>query len=191
MTDAQQEITRLLLATRRRGMENVVDFLNDNAFFTLPASTRYQNREMGGLANHSLAVYRFAMQFRNESIAQHPETEELLPADSVVIAALLHDTCKVFNYIADANNSNTFYHNYRFPVGHGEKSVIALLRCGLELTDEEIMAIRWHMGPYELPERESSQERLEYNIAMKRTPICRLIQQADKEATRANLESKQ
>jgi hypothetical protein len=72
-------------------------------------------------------------------------------------------------------------------VGHGEKSVIALLRCGLELTDEEIMAIRWHMGPYELPERDTSQERKEYNIAIKRTPLCELIQRADKEATRENL----
>ncbi len=191
MTDTQQEITRLLLATRRRGMEYVVAFLNDNDFFTLPASTRYQNRDMGGLANHSLAVYRLAMQFRHEAIAQHPETETLIPADSVTVAALLHDTCKVFNYAADANDSTTFHHNYRFPVGHGEKSVIALLRCGLELTDEEIMAIRWHMGPYELPERELSQERLEYNIAMKRTPLCRLIQKADKEATKQNLESAQ
>ena len=43
------------------------------------------------------------------------------------------------------------------------------------------------MGPYELPERDTSQEHKEYNIAMKRTPLCDLIQRADKEATRENL----
>ena len=169
MTETQNTITRLLLDTRRKGIEKVVDFLDENDFFVLPASTRYQNREMGGLANHSLSVYRFAMKLRDDAIA-----------------ALLHDTCKVFNYAKD-NTDGTFHHNYRFPVGHGEKSVIALLRCGLELTDEEIMAIRWHMGPYELPERDTSQERKEYHIAMKRTPLCDLIQRADKEATRENL----
>ena len=31
----------------------------------------------------------------------------------------------------------------QFPAGHGEKSVILILRY-IQLTDEEIMAIRWH-----------------------------------------------
>lgn len=184
--DNRQIITDLLLDTRRKGMDKVVEFLDENDFFVLPASTRYQNRETGGLANHSLSVYRFAMKLRDEAIAANPAVEQTLPADSVAIAALLHDTCKVFNY-AKGTANGTFHHNYRFPVGHGEKSVIALLRCGLELTDEEIMAIRWHMGSYELPERDTSQEHKEYNIAMKRTPLCDLIQRADKEATRENL----
>lgn len=184
--DNRHIIIDLLLDTRRKGMDKVVEFLDENDFFVLPASTRYQNRETGGLANHSLSVYRFAMKLRDEAIAANPAVEQTLPADSVAIAALLHDTCKVFNYAKD-NTDGTFHHNYRFPVGHGEKSVIALLRCGLELTDEEIMAIRWHMGPYELPERDTSQEHKEYHIAMKRTPLCDLIQRADKLATRENL----
>ncbi len=183
----EELIKKILLDTRRKGMEKVVEFLDENDFFVLPASTRYQNRETGGLANHSLSVYRFAMKLRDEAIAANPDVEQTLPADSVAIAALLHDTCKVFNYTADVEGGMTFRHSHRFPVGHGEKSVIALLRCGLELTDEEIMAIRWHMGHYELPERDTSQEHKEYNIAMKRTPLCDLIQRADKEATRENL----
>lgn len=185
--DNRHIIIDLLLDTRRKGMENVVRFLDENDFFVLPASTRYQNRETGGLANHSLSVYRFAMKLRDEAIAANPDVEQTLPADSIAIAALLHDTCKVFNYTADVEGGMTFRHSHRFPVGHGEKSVIALLRCGLELTDEEIMAIRWHMGPYELPERDTSQEHKEYHIAMKRTPLCDLIQRADKLATRENL----
>ena len=185
--DNRHIIIDLLLDTRRKGMEKVVEFLDENDFFVLPASTRYQNRETGGLACHSLSVYRFAMKLREEAIAADPAMEKLLPVDSVTIAALLHDTCKVFNYTADVDGGMTFRHSHRFPVGHGEKSVIALLRTGLQLTDEEIMAIRWHMGKYELPTSESSQERKEYNIAIKRTPLCDLIQRADKEATRENL----
>ena len=176
----------LLLDTRRTSMDKVVEFLDENDFFVLPASTRYQNRETGGLANHSLSVYRFAMKLRDEAIAANPDVEQALPADSVAIATLLHDTCKVFNY-AKGTANGTFLHNYRFPVGHGEKSVIALLRTGLQLTDEEIMAIRWHMGKYELPISESSQEYKDFQHAMKLTPLCDLIQRADKEATRENL----
>lgn len=185
--DNRHIIIDLLLDTRRKGMDKVVEFLDENDFFVLPASTRYQNRETGGLANHSLSVYRFAMKLREEAITTDPSMEQLLPVDSVTIAALLHDTCKVFNYTADVDGGMTFRHSHRFPVGHGEKSVIALLRCGLELTDEEIMAIRWHMGKYELPTSESSQEYKDYQHAMKLTPLCELIQRADKEATRENL----
>ena len=35
-----------------------------------------------------------------------------------------------------------------FPVGHGEQSCIQILRY-MPLTDEEIMAIRWHMGAFD------------------------------------------
>lgn len=35
-----------------------------------------------------------------------------------------------------------------FPVGHGEKSVILAMRF-MKLTEEEMLAIRWHMGPYD------------------------------------------
>ena len=35
-----------------------------------------------------------------------------------------------------------------FPIGHGEKSII-LIQKFIELTDEEIYAIRWHMGGFE------------------------------------------
>ena len=183
----EELIKKILLETKREGIEKTIQFLDDNGFFLLPASLGHQNREAGGLACHSLSVYRFAMKLREEAIAADPAMEQLLPVDSVTIAALLHDTCKVFNYTADVDGGMTFRHSHRFPVGHGEKSVIALLRTGLQLTDEEIMAIRWHMGKYELPERDTSQEHKEYNIAMKRTPLCDLIQRSDKKATRENL----
>lgn len=188
--DTRQTIITLLRDTQREGIENTIAFLDANGFFDYPASTRYQNREKGGLSNHSLLVYQFAMKHRNDAITQNPEIEALLPADSVTIAALLHDTCKIYNYEqtgTSADGQPIFSHCYSFPAGHGEKSVFALLRTGLQLTNNEILAIRWHMGPYELPERDTSQERKEYNIAMKRTPLCDLIQRADKEATKENL----
>ena len=36
----------------------------------------------------------------------------------------------------------------RFPFGHGEKSVFLISRF-MRLTDEEALAIRWHMGAYD------------------------------------------
>ena len=190
--DTRQTIITLLRDTQREGIENAIAFLDANGFFDYPASTRYQNREKGGLSNHSLLVYQFAMKLRNDAIVQNPEIEALLPTDSVTITALLHDTCKIFNYEqtgTSAYGQPIFSHCYRFPAGHGEKSVFALLRTGLQLTDNEILAIRWHMGKHELCENIESQENKEFHRALKLTPLCKLIQQADVQATKYNLET--
>lgn len=65
------------------------------------------------------------------------ERKEDTDPNSIIIAALLHDLCKV---------------NYEFPeergyYGHGTKSVQILEDfLNFELTDEEWRAIRFHMG---------------------------------------------
>lgn len=40
------------------------------------------------------------------------------------------------------------YDDSGLPLGHGEKSLFLLQRLGMELTDQEAAAIRWHMGAY-------------------------------------------
>lgn len=37
-----------------------------------------------------------------------------------------------------------------FPIGHGEKFVILLFCNGIALSDDEMLAIRWHMGAWEI-----------------------------------------
>ena len=66
-------------------------------------------------------------------------------------------------------------HDENFPVGHGEKSVIMLLRSGLDLHDDEIYAIRWHMGPWNL----SRDDEKFYRQAGKRSALQSLIHVAD------------
>ena len=70
----------------------------------------------------------------------------------------------------------------KFPLGHGEKSVIMLLRMGLDLSDEEIMAIRWHMTAWDLA-FQSPEMRANINTAREKTPLCCLVQTADSLAT--------
>ena len=66
-------------------------------------------------------------------------------------------------------------HDENFPVGHGEKSVILLLQSGLDLKDDEIYAIRWHMGPWNL----SRDDEKFYRQSGKITPLQPLIHAAD------------
>jgi 23S rRNA maturation-related 3'-5' exoribonuclease YhaM len=53
------QIDTLLYSTHRPGIENVIEQLhsNDDAFYMVPASTKYHDNFPGGLASHSLDVY--------------------------------------------------------------------------------------------------------------------------------------
>jgi hypothetical protein len=70
----------------------------------------------------------------------------------------------------------------RFPVGHGEKSVIMLLQLGLKLKKEEIVAIRWHMGAWDLS-FQSFEQKTNISEANDRFPLASLLQAADSLST--------
>ena len=158
---AKEEFVSLLESTGRKGVDSVVDYLGKAGFFHAPASVNRHLCHDGGLLEHSLNVYKMAVRLRGQMVEMRPGIESRLPEDSVAIAALLHDVCKaniykkVTKYRKDANNRWESYDGYdadytRFPLGHGEKSVVMLLRLGLELTNDEVLAIRWHMGAWDL-----------------------------------------
>ena len=158
---AKEEFVSLLESTGRKGVDSVVDYLGKAGFFHAPASVNRHLSHDGGLLEHSLNVYKMAVRLRVQMVEMRPGIESRLPEDSVAIAALLHDVCKaniykkVTKYRKDAHNRWESYDGYdadytRFPLGHGEKSVVMLLRLGLELTNDEVLAIRWHMGAWDL-----------------------------------------
>ena len=119
-----------------------------------------------------------------------PELEEQLPPESVVICSLLHDVCKTDIYkeaILSRRKDDGFWEKYPgyivdysmgLPMGHGEKSVILLLSWGLELTPEEMLAIRWHMNAWDMP-MQSAEHRESFNAAKAKSPLVSLIQYAD------------
>ena len=78
---------------------------------------------------------------------------------SAVTCALLHDICKAGTYRQTTKRQRGpdgkwqdvpayEYDDSGLPLGHGEKSLFLLQRLGMELTDQEAAAIRWHMGAY-------------------------------------------
>ena len=56
----QDEIIKLLKSTGRENIDNVISWMKENHFFEAPASVMYHNNCAGGLAKHSLDVYRKA-----------------------------------------------------------------------------------------------------------------------------------
>lgn len=185
----KKEFCDLLRSTEREDIEYVIEDLSEMGFFEAPASTRFHLCYEGGLCEHSLNVCRTALMVRENVLKVNPSLEKALRKDSVIIASLLHDVCKADIYkpvikkkkdasgqIIDVEGWDVDYS--RFPLGHGEKSVIVVLRMGFSLTDEEIMAIRWHMTAWDLP-FQSPEMKNNLNVAKNICPLCTLIQTAD------------
>lgn len=138
---------------------------------------------------HSLNVYDAAMMLREGIIKRRPDLEKKLPADAVVIASLLHDVCKadIYNLVTRKRKNEIgvweetqeYEVSYsHMPIGHGEKSVVMLLRMGLDLEDDEICAIRWHMGPWAVDTSSIEQDK-SYRQSIANSPLLPLIHTAD------------
>ena len=140
----------LLLSTKRKGIENLIQWLDNSDFKVAPASTRYHSNHEGGLLEHSLNVY-------NECIRQKDLIKLFnIPQDTLIITSLLHDICKVNYYKMDVRNvkkngawvQEPYYTgDDMFPMGHAEKSII-IAQQFIQLSDVEIAMIRAHMGGF-------------------------------------------
>ena len=145
-------IDTLLYSTHRLGIEIVLDHLHkknylgkQDAFYNAPASVKYHNNTIGGLAKHSLDVYREAKTMYEDFV----NMGEKLPfgMDSIILCSLLHDVCKMDEYEKEGPSPQ---HTSKWVKNgpHGVKSLRCLKRWHLELSKEEQMAIIWHMGNY-------------------------------------------
>ncbi len=189
LQDNKERFVELLKSTQREGVEYVIEDLESLGFFEAPASSTQHLNYDGGLVEHSLNVYDMAVMLREQIIARRPDLEKLLPTESIIIASLLHDVCKadiyrkVMRRRKDAIGTYEEYQAYEvdysnLPIGHGEKSVIMILRSGMYLEDDEVIAIRWHMSAWDLP-FQSFELSKSLNVARDKSPLCSLIHTAD------------
>ena len=162
--EQKQEFIHLLSFVERDGVQSLLEWLESTDFYTAPASTKYHGAYAGGLLEHSLNVFR-------RLVKRCPAAD----MDTLTIAALLHDVCKIHLY---KKTEDGYRHNEQFPIGHGEKSVILILRH-MPLTDEEITAISWHMGAFD--SRAGAGRSL--SSAWEKCPLALHLHLADMEAT--------
>lgn len=121
----------------RPGADELLKWLQTTDLFTAPASTKYHGAYPGGLLDHILDVY----------YRMFPEAQQAgYDAETIAVVALLHDICKL-NVYKETEWEGKILYKYHddFPLGHGEKSVVLILKY-MELTVEEMLAINWHMG---------------------------------------------
>lgn len=191
--DYKATFIEILKTTDRAGVDKVIAGLEKLGFFDAPAFSKHHLAEKGGLVRHSLNVYAQAMAIRKAQIELNLGIEKLLPTDSIAIVALLHDVCKAEIYkpeIKHRKNADGKWEDYygyaldyaHMPLGHGEKSVIRLLRMGLDLTNDEILAIRWHMAAWDMSD--TFEAKGNFGAACDKSPLLNVLIAADELATR-------
>lgn len=117
-------------------------WLETTDYFTAPASTRHHGCYTGGLYEHSYNVAALLAEW----------TDMLgitwLDRRSPYVVGLLHDVCKIGNYVWNEESGRWVYNTEHKGVGHGTLSVKMIEEQGFKLNDEERACILYHMGTY-------------------------------------------
>lgn len=185
----KQRVIDLLKSTGIDDIDYFISQLEKSGYFTAPASMKNHLCFEGGLMIHSLNVYDAAVAIRNTFSKIRSDVFEDIEEASIIVACLLHDMCKSNLYFKKRGaqvdfGKAEFGTSYgALPIGHGEKSVVMLLQMGLPLTDEEICAIRWHMGAWSVNQADS-EEQGNFRAAERQYPLVTLIQLADTAASK-------
>ncbi len=172
-----------LMNTSREGIEALVSYLDTSDFKTAPASTKHHLSIEGGLMQHSLNVLKFARNINKDFDLK-------IDDNSLVLAGLLHDLCKVNYYemgwewdkeVKDKTGKwekkDVWKVKDALPLGHGEKSAI-LASSLVELTPDELAGIRWHMLKWDV----SEYQKYTLQDAMVKYPLIKVVAIADQMA---------
>ena len=122
-------------------------WLECSEFFYAPASTKYHGNYEGGLFDHSFMVMNTLVDLTRHNNLKWQRD------GSPFIVGLLHDLCKIDIYepvydTTHPDDAPTFkYNTDTLLTGHGDKSVM-LISEHMQLTEEEVMCIRYHMGAF-------------------------------------------
>lgn len=81
---------------KRPGADDLLQWMDANGFFEAPASKRHHGAEPGGLAKHSVNVFKRLIRLN----AEEEERQESLnyKLETLAICGLLHDLCKIDAY---------------------------------------------------------------------------------------------
>lgn len=178
----RKRFIELLENTTAIGTGGLINHLEANGFFEAPASTRYHMSHRSGLLEHSLNVHDIAKGIWESS----PVYQTAIKAEDLTLAALLHDIGKTGwngkeQYIPNILKSGKVSDAQPYETNpelikmqHQDLSLLIALKF-IELSDEVLVAIKYHNGLYTPDGRD---------ISGKETPLMLLIHFADMWASR-------
>lgn len=170
------------------GNDALMDYLKTGGFFIAPASTKYHGAFPGGLYEHSRCVF-----LRLKEMTEKMDLQWQRP-ESPFIVGMFHDLCKCDQYritqdVQDLMNKYKDtgvninpvyeYNPNTLLKGHGTKSVMILSQF-INLTGEEMLCIRYHMGAYETDDWDG------FDLAIKKYPNVLITHTADMFASKVD-----
>lgn len=163
------EITEKIIEnlSEELGEKKVYDLLKSTTFFADPGSSKFHHCYRGGLARHSLSVY-----FNFLRLCRAYEIDDKKFAFRI---SMMHDLCKIGTY-QPAHLGG--YEKKEFPgpvLGHGDSSIFIAIKYGIDLSDEEMACIKWHLGCYS----EHYEDKNRYEQVKNKYIRLSLFQQAD------------
>lgn len=165
MTETQR-IDEFKEITRGIFTENQVKKLVEMGYFKVPASLGHHGTLEGDLYQHSKMIYLQLEEYTKKLYLTWKARR------STAVIAFLHDLCKTDEYVLEEGK---YVRNRDCMLsGHGEKSAIMALQLFPDMTDEEVMCIRYHMGAYEGKEKWGA-----LGNAIKNYPNILWVHQAD------------
>lgn len=181
----KDRIIELLQSTKREGMNQLINHMEESGFFDSPCSTSYHLACVGGLAEHSLNVYEKMKELASVWLG---EDKAIKIKDSLKICALLHDLGKSGqfgkpNYVekilksGKQSTASPYEANKELLFVDHEIRSIVIASTFIKLTEEEQQAILWHNGLYGV---------FKYEIQGKETPLYMLLHFSDMWASRVD-----
>jgi hypothetical protein len=165
----------------RQGDDGLYNYLSlESDFFTAPASSQYHLNFEGGLMQHSINVANTMIKLNDAFNLGFEES-------SLILCGLMHDLCKANYYVKESRNVKEngqwvvkpmYVIKEKLGLSHGHKSVILLMQY-IKLSQEEMLAICWHMSKWNLTDADLKS----YNSAMDYSQLVVLLQLADVAAT--------
>lgn len=195
----KERVLNLLKSTKRTGMDRLIEYMEDNGFFTAPCSGGHHLAKEGGLLEHSLNVYESMEKMAAKLCGNFMEISSAYRElkDSIIICALLHDLGKIGdfgkpNYVPNMikdgrptkaepeqkykqSESKPYKTNSGLLYEPHEVRSVKIASRFIDLTEDEEFAILMHNGPEGV---------FRYEIKGKETPLYLLLHFADMWASR-------
>lgn len=165
----REEIYSLLEKVEKVSVKKLLRYLNSSGFFYRPSSGKRHHNFPGGLAEHSLGVFRIVEEWNNMTPDERRNSElykfnlynkhvscdifkEKMNHDDMVIASICHDLCKAKHYYFEGRIIKK-HHSDSLGGKHASISVERLEVNGIkgENCEEMLLAVLKHMRLFSTP----------------------------------------
>lgn len=174
----REEIYAILEKVEKVSVKKLLRYLDSSGFFYRPSSGKRHHNFPGGLAEHSLGVFRIVEEWNNMTPDERRNSElykfnlydkhvscdiftEKMNYDDMVIAGICHDLCKAKHYYFKRNRVILSHNSDPEPRRvHASLSVKRLNENGIinKNCEELLLAVRTHMRLFSYPPRNKKEE---------------------------------